>query len=79
MDLNHVAISINSVEEINDFYLNILGMQLIRQFDLNKNLAFNIFGLDSDIPAYLLTRGNLTLEIFLLFFPGIKALFIIVE
>ncbi len=65
MNLNHVAISVNSIEEINDFYVNILEMQLMRQFDLNKNLAFNIFGLDSDIPAYLLTRGNLTLEIFI--------------
>ena len=47
MNLNHVAISVNSIEEINDFYVNILEMQLMRQFDLNKNLAFNIFGPES--------------------------------
>lgn len=66
MNLNHVAISINSIEEINDFYVNILEMQLMRQFDLNKNLAFNIFGLNTDIPVYLFNKGNLTLEIFVI-------------
>ena len=65
MNLEHIAISINSLDEITDFYQNILGMQQVRSFILNKNLAYDIFGVNTDIPVYLLSRDNLYLEIFI--------------
>jgi len=64
MNLEHVAISIISVDEIVNFYQNILGMKHLRDFILNKNLAFDIFGINTDIPVYLLNKGNVTIEIF---------------
>ena len=66
MNLEHIAISINSLNEITDFYQNILGMQQVRNFILNKNLAYDIFGFNIDVPVYLLNKGNLYLEIFII-------------
>ena len=64
MNLEHIAISVNSKDEITDFYQNILGMIQVRDFVIDKNLAFDIFGISADVPVYLLNKESLTLEIF---------------
>jgi len=66
MKLNHIAITITDVSEIEGFYKNLLGMKDIKQFTLNQNLAKNIFGLKNETTAYLLQKDDLFFEVFVL-------------
>lgn len=66
IDFKHIAIAVSSKNEIKEFYSDILGMEQIRSFTLNQNLAKQIFEIDSEIPAYLLKNNNLYLEVFIL-------------
>ena len=61
----HVAICVSKAEEINDFYIKIIGMEELRSFTLNKSLAEKIFSVNKEIPVHLLKKGSLTLEIFI--------------
>ncbi len=45
MKLEHIAISIDDFVEIKNFYHNILEMNEVRNFILNKALALKIFGI----------------------------------
>ncbi len=64
MKIGHVAISISDKEEINNFYHDILGMNEVKFFTLDKNLAVNIFGLNAEPSVYQLQKDDLILEIF---------------
>jgi len=64
MNLEHIAISVNHKDEIKDFYIDILGMEHVRSFALNQELVNDIFGFQTDIPVFLIKKGDLTLEIF---------------
>lgn len=66
IDFKHVALPVSSPGEIKDFYTDILEMKQIRSFILNQDLAEQIFGIKSEIPAYLLHKDNLYLEVFIL-------------
>lgn len=65
MKLEHVALSITDPNEIERFYQNILGMQVVRSFQLDRALAFDIFGIDEKPEVFLMQKGSLQLEIFL--------------
>lgn len=43
MKLEHLALSIRDRNEIKRFYRDILGMKVIRNFQMDKDLAFDIF------------------------------------
>lgn len=65
MELQHIAITVTDVSEIERFYGNILGMQVIRNFVLNKSLSGEIFDIEEDTEVFLLQKDNLQFEIFL--------------
>lgn len=65
MKLEHIALTINHVDEIWDFYQDVLGMELIRTFTLNCELANTIFKVNHDVSVYLLKKDNLVLEVFI--------------
>ena len=62
--LEHIALTINHQDEILNFYQGVLGMELIRKFSLNSELANTIFKINHDVPVYLLKRNSLILEVF---------------
>ncbi len=64
MKLEHIAISVNNSSEIENFYRDILGMNVVKSFTLNKSLAENIFGIEKDISVFLVKKDELILEIF---------------
>jgi len=64
MKIGHIAFTISDPDEINNFYHNILGMDKVKSFTLNKNLAINIFGLNAEPSVYQLQKNDLILEIF---------------
>ena len=65
MELKHIGLAISEINEITDFYIEILGMKQARTFVLNKTLAETIFGCDIDTPVFLMQKDNFFLEIFI--------------
>ena len=65
MKLEHVALSILDRNEIEGFYMEVLGMELVRSFSLNKVLAKDIFGMEEETEVFLVQKDNLQLELFL--------------
>jgi len=65
MMLEHIAITVNGSDEIINFYQNILGMEEVRNFVLDKSLSAKIFSVNKNLPVYLMQRDDLVLEIFI--------------
>lgn len=66
MKLTHVALNINSVDDIIDFYQNILGFHLEYQFELPTTLSHPIFGIDNSLPVYFCKNKQIAFELFVL-------------
>lgn len=64
MKFQHIALSVFDIEEIKNFYINILGMKTVKNFVLKKDLAQRIFNIDQDTPVYVLQKNNLFFELF---------------
>lgn len=66
MNLEHIALNIADLKEIESFYCEILGMSEIRHFVLDKNLAREIFGIEKETTVFQLKKNEIVLEIFLI-------------
>ncbi len=64
MTYNHIGLTISESSDIRNFYQNILGMELQRNFILNRFLAKTIFGIERELEVYSGEIGNLKLELF---------------
>jgi len=65
MNLEHVAFTITDYNEIEQFYHEILEMNKMKSFVLDKVLARDIFGIEKETKVFLLQKDELILEIFL--------------
>ena len=65
MKLEHVAITVSNDKELDNFYHDIFGFELIKKFELNKELSEKIFGISEITPVCLIQKEDLTLEIFI--------------
>jgi len=65
MTYNHIGLTISESSDIRKFYQNILGMELQRNFVLNRFLAKTIFGMEKELEIYYGKIGNLELELFI--------------
>jgi catechol 2,3-dioxygenase-like lactoylglutathione lyase family enzyme len=61
---NHVAVTINDLSEIKDFYVNILGLEIIRKFTLSKDISNKIFNIEKETEVTVLGKGDFSMEIF---------------
>ncbi len=64
MNLNHIALTVSDSKEVHDFYQNILGIDKIQYFILEKDFAKTIFGINKEIRAFFLEKDNICFEIF---------------
>jgi catechol 2,3-dioxygenase-like lactoylglutathione lyase family enzyme len=64
MTYNHIGLTISESSDIRNFYQNILGMELQRNFVIDNFLAKTIFGLEKELKVYSGEIGNLKLELF---------------
>lgn len=62
--LNHIGMVINKVSEIENFYQNILGMKIVKQFRLDRELSNKIFKIDRETDVYMMQKDDLILELF---------------
>jgi len=65
MKLEHIAITITDYIEIKQFYLEILGMNELRSFSLDKPLVREIFGIEESTTVVQVQKDLLNLEIFI--------------
>ncbi|MBU0710776.1 VOC family protein [bacterium] len=61
----HFGLTITDKADIREFYQDILGMEIQKEFTLNGELAEQIFQQDHDIQVVAGTIGNLSVELFL--------------
>jgi catechol 2,3-dioxygenase-like lactoylglutathione lyase family enzyme len=65
MNFHHVGLAIFDEKEVTAFYETVLEMKCERQTRLDPSLAEQVFNLKpAPINVYLMTRGNITLELF---------------
>ncbi len=64
MKLNHIALTIESKEELKDFYQNILGFKLEYEYDIDANLADTIFGVSKETEVFRYSKNDLHFEFF---------------
>ena len=64
MRLKHIALNIESIDELTDFYQNILGFHYAHQFELKADFASEIFGIKKQIEVFVYTNGNIDFELF---------------
>ncbi len=65
MNFSHFALNINDEKEITDFYFNILGMELIRSFEINSKLSADIFNIEGSFPVFHVRKDDVLIELFL--------------
>jgi len=65
MKLEHIALSVSDHQEVDDFYINILGMEQIKNFVLRKDLTANIFDINEVNNVSLLQKDSVVFEIFI--------------
>lgn len=66
--LRHIGIHINNQQEIEDFYVQVLGFKEFDRFELRETIAHEVFGTDQPVIVARLKQFSLTLE--LLVHPG---------
>nr|WP_319231038.1 VOC family protein [Draconibacterium orientale] len=63
--LLHVAITIHSLKEIEDFYKEILRFTVQRKFSLNRETSQKIFSTEEVVEVYLMEHQSVQFEIFI--------------
>lgn len=64
MILKHIAVTISEIEEVKNFYINILEMKELKKFVLENKLAQKIFNINKDISVFFMQKDDVFLEIF---------------
>jgi catechol 2,3-dioxygenase-like lactoylglutathione lyase family enzyme len=64
--LNHIALNIYEVNDVTDFYQDILGFHPEYQFELPATLSHTIFGINQTLPAYFCENKQVAFELFVI-------------
>ena len=62
--LKHAGLTV-SKDDIQNFYMNILGFRAEGEFQLNNELSESIFNIRGDIEVRYLVKDEITLELFI--------------
>ena len=68
--IKHVGITITNPADIKNFYQEVLGLKLNKEFTLNKELNQQIFGFYEDVPVSIVSNGEADIEIFVTHLPA---------
>lgn len=70
--LLHIAITIHSPKEIENFYKKILLFNVQKKFSLNKETSQKIFNTEEVVDVYLMEHQSVQFEIFISYKKGKK-------
>lgn len=65
MKLHHLALTIQNENEVGLFYEQLLGFKLIRKFELNAEMALQIFDFNKNVRVFQLEGHGIILELFM--------------
>ncbi|MCD6329421.1 MAG: VOC family protein [Candidatus Cloacimonetes bacterium] len=68
--IKHVGLTIKDPSEIKNFYEDILGLNIERNFTLTKELNQKLFGFYEEVPVVKLSNGTDVFEIFVTKLPS---------
>ncbi len=71
--LNHIGITINNVSEIKNFYQDVLGLEIVKQFTINEDLSNQVFHINKETEVYIMQKDDLILELFINENPDFKS------
>jgi len=61
---SHVAVTINDLSEIKDFYVDILGLEIIKKFTLSKDISGQIFNIEKETEVTVVGKNDFSMELF---------------
>lgn len=70
--LQHIALTINDLREIPEFYQNVLQCKVLRQFSLNHDITHTVFNTEGPVDVFVAEAQDTHLEIFLTSEPEYK-------
>ncbi len=65
MNFLHYAVQETTVENTTVFFEGILGLKKIREYELDKNLCREIFGIEKNYKVVIYELGNGAIEVFI--------------
>ncbi len=64
MNIKHIGININTLEDIERFYAGLLGFKTEYKFMLDASLSERVFGINRGCEVYYLSNGTIEVELF---------------
>ncbi|MCF8360691.1 MAG: VOC family protein [Prolixibacteraceae bacterium] len=62
--LHHIALTVNYRDEIDDFYKEVLQMDVRYSFTIDKDLSISIFGIERETDVFYMQGNNTAFELF---------------
>jgi len=62
---NHVAITINDLSDIKNFYVDILGLEIKKKFTLSKKISSQIFNIEKETEVIVVAKKDFVVELFI--------------
>lgn len=64
MKLQHIGLSVNNFNEINNFFKEILHFNLHHTFSINEEITHHIFQINEKVDVYVMEHQNVEFELF---------------
>ncbi len=62
---NHIGITVNYIDDLDQFYRNVLMFSTVRKFNLDIELSRLLFNMEESPEVFLLNRDGVELEVFI--------------
>ena len=63
--VKHIALNYTNKKQANSFFKEILGLALIKNFNVSKKLAKQIFNISEEVKVFVYGNDNIKFEIFI--------------
>lgn len=63
--LLHIGLSLTDIEEVTNFYENILSFRIHHRFALYPEIALDLFGVNKSVDVVVMEKEGLQLELFI--------------
>lgn|SRR6056297_3508497 len=64
MELWHVALQINDIQEVKSFYEKLLDFEVQYEFEIDQETAYQIFGVNKPLQVVKMQKDKMFLELF---------------
>lgn len=68
--IHHAGLTITDPSDIKNFYQDVLGLKIKKEFTLKKELNQKLFGFYEEVPVTMLSNGEADFEVFVTDLPA---------